>query len=108
MGYTHRGSRAAASVLSLKHTVSPSAFHPSSVFTKHVPREERGSRAGTPLGEGEERRRRVMHPSPAGKLSVPRLLVPDRQEQAARRATLPTVSGNSMQVVLASELTARR
>ena len=104
MGYTHRGSRAAASVLSLKHTVSPSAFHPSSFFTKHVSREDRERREGTPKSEGGEdtRRRRVTHPTAAGKLSVPRLLMQDRQGQAAaRRAALPTVSGNSLQVVLA-------
>ncbi|XP_076468800.1 uncharacterized protein LOC143299466 [Babylonia areolata] len=109
MGFTHRGSRAAESVLSLKHTVSPSAFHPSSFFTRHVPRGEEprgasGSRSGTPAGgvqegEGGERppRRRV---TPAGKLSMPRLVVPDRQEKTTRRTTLPTVSGSSLQVVL--------
>ncbi|XP_070192742.1 uncharacterized protein [Littorina saxatilis] len=117
MGFTHRGSRAAQSVLGLKHTVSPSAFHPSSFFSRHVSREERVSRSGTPgtmgagvgLGEGEEAgrsRRRAIHPHPAGKLSMPRLLVPDRQDQAAsRRATLPTVNGSSLQVVLAHSLT---
>ena len=44
MGYTHRGSRAAESVLSLKQTVSPSAFHPSPIFTRHVPKNESGNK----------------------------------------------------------------
>nr|KAG5706361.1 hypothetical protein BaRGS_033122 [Batillaria attramentaria] len=103
MGYFHRGSRAAENVLSLKETVSPNAFHPPAFFTRHVSREERlTSRDGASRGGEDERRsfRRLTHPGPAGKLSVPRLMLQDRQDQAARR-TLPSVSGSSLQVMLA-------
>lgn len=109
MGFTHRGSRMAESVLSLKQTVSPSAVHPSPIVARHAPPGgyDKGmpgsSRCGTP-GAGGQRvvGRRAPNPGTGGKLRVPRLLLTNRPDDrlASRKSTLPAVNGNSLQLLL--------